>query len=76
MDGARPRNDRVAGSIYMEEYLHSRDHVCGIMRAEGCMQAIAFSGVAHVARVESRKNARGREVEHLTLEAIEIRLGE
>jgi hypothetical protein len=36
--------------------------------------AVTFSGVGFVADVEPATNARGHEIEYLTVEAIEIRL--
>jgi hypothetical protein len=37
-------------------------------------EAIAFSGVGHVTVVQPKRNSRGREIEYLAVEAIEIRL--
>jgi len=38
--------------------------------------AVAFRGVGFVADVEPRKNSRGRDIEYLTVEAIEIGLAD
>jgi hypothetical protein len=38
--------------------------------------AIAFTGVGFVADVQSKKNGRDRDIEYLTVEAIEITLGD
>jgi hypothetical protein len=38
--------------------------------------AVAFSGVGFVADVQRKKNGRDREIEYLTVEAIEITLGD
>jgi hypothetical protein len=36
--------------------------------------AVAFSGVGSVADVKATKNARGQDIEYVTIEAIEVRL--